>query len=423
MQYAPAPADYPSNAQIAADEQSLAASAGVSANLIPLIRQAQQVLPDSQVNLITPGRAANPGNVRLLESIIDEAKFNQLFPVRNVAYTYTNLLKAVGKFPAYCAVYQDGRDSEAICRKMLATTFAHFVQETGGNSPGMTPAIAMADAAHNNPVLATMNPNQTIPTHRQALWYLREISYTEATSRNAYTECFLGAGSPIFSIFTPCGQDAQGQYYSYFGRGAKQLSWNYNYGQFSKSLYGDPNILLDDPARVADTWLNFASAIWFAVYPQSPKPPMTWVVDGTWQPNAVDAANGMSPGFGATIEIINGGLECGNGGAEKSQVVNRIAAYRAWAGELGVPIPANEQLGCANSNGFVAGSAAATKTYLDMDWSWNPTNASGKSYKCQLVSYQTPFSLANEGDYKACVDYFFRGQVVHNNKVVIDNSH
>jgi chitodextrinase len=420
--YIDRPAGYPSATQIAADEKALAAKAGESQDLVPLIRKALEVLPDSEVEKITPQRAANPANVKLLESVLDEQRFNELFPVRHTAYAYENLLKAVGKFPAYCATYDDGRDSEAICRKLLATTFAHFVQETGANSPAMTPAVAAQDPEHNNPILATMPQEQVIPTHRQALWYLREIGYTEEASRNIYTECFLSAGSPIFSIFTPCGKDEQGSFYSYFGRGAKQLSWNYNYGQFSKSLYGDPNVLLDDPARVADTWLNFASAIWFAVYPQSPKPPMTWVVDGTWEPNEVDRGNNMSPGFGATIDIINGGLECHGGGEEKRQVQNRIAAYKAFAQELNVPIPASEKLGCADTKGFVVGSAAATKTNLDMDWSWNPNTASGKSFKCQLVTYQTPFSLANEGDYQACVDYFFRGQVVFDGKVVIDNT-
>ena len=34
-----------------------------------------------------------------------------------------------------CQTYTDGRDSEAICRRTLATMFAHFTQETGGHNP------------------------------------------------------------------------------------------------------------------------------------------------------------------------------------------------------------------------------------------------------------------------------------------------
>ena len=44
-------------------------------------------------------------------------------------------LQAVGKFPAVCADYTDGRNSEDICRRTLATMFAHFTQETGAHNP------------------------------------------------------------------------------------------------------------------------------------------------------------------------------------------------------------------------------------------------------------------------------------------------
>jgi len=42
-------------------------------------------------------------NVQRVKSIIDEDKFNDLFPLRDEEfYTYYNFLKAVGKFPAFC---------------------------------------------------------------------------------------------------------------------------------------------------------------------------------------------------------------------------------------------------------------------------------------------------------------------------------
>ncbi|WP_169734453.1 glycoside hydrolase family 19 protein [Deefgea rivuli] len=418
--YVAAPAGYPSDAQFTAAEQALYSQAGSDAKTIDRIRDALQVRADSIVNAVAPGAAGNPDNVKRVERVLSQTKFDYFFPVRNVKYTYDNLLKGVAKFPAYCATYTDGRDSDLICKKLLATSFAHFAQETGANWPSLTPAVARGYAEQNNAVLATLDQSTAIPTFRQGLWFLREQGMQEGNGVGGYQDCFSGAGSSIFSIFYPCGKNAQGQYLSYFGRGSKQLSWNYNYGPFSKSLYGDVNVLLDKPELVADTSLNFASAIWFAVYPQSPKPPMTWVVDGTWIPNQVDTANGMKPGFGATTYIINGGIECGKG-SEASQSLNRIAAYKEFTKELGIDIT-GEQLTCGSSKGFTDGSAAATKTYLDKGWTYNANNPGGVSWSCQLATYQTPFSLANPGDYKACVDYFFRGQVKFNGQVVIDNA-
>ncbi|QLI83285.1 hypothetical protein HZU75_13060 [Chitinibacter fontanus] len=418
--YAAAPAGYPSDAQLTSSENALMSQAGTDTQAIARIRAALRVLPDTQVEAVTPGNPANPDNVKRVERIISVSKFDSLFPVRNVAYSYTNLLRAVAKFPAYCDNYTDGRNADQICAKLLATSFAHFTQETGASWSTLTPAGAKAYPANYNPILDTMEQNTVIPTWNQALWYLREMGYNEGSAIGAYQDCFTGAGSSIFSIFYACGQNAQGKNLDYFGRGSKQLSYNYNYGPFSKSLYGDASVLLDNPGKVADTWLNFASAVWFAVYPQSPKPPMTWVVDGTWVPNAVDIANNMQPGFGSTINIINGGIECG-GGSDVQQAKNRIAAYKQFTTALGVDIT-GEQLSCATQRGFQPGSAAATKTYLDKSWGYNANNPGGVSWACQLVDYQMPFSLATPGDYKACVDYMFRGQVKFNGQIVIDNA-
>jgi len=46
------------------------------------------------------------------------------------------------------------------------------------------------------------------------------------------------------------------------------LTWNYNYGPFSKVMFGDVTVLLDAPERVAEEgWLALAAAIWFYMTP------------------------------------------------------------------------------------------------------------------------------------------------------------
>ena len=44
----------------------------------------------------------------------------------NKEYTYNRFLQAIGKFPAFCGTYTDGRNSDAICKKSIITAFAHF---------------------------------------------------------------------------------------------------------------------------------------------------------------------------------------------------------------------------------------------------------------------------------------------------------
>ena len=43
--------------------------------------------------------------------------------------------QAIGKFPAVCGYLGKEDKSDAICRKTLATMFAHFAQETGNHNP------------------------------------------------------------------------------------------------------------------------------------------------------------------------------------------------------------------------------------------------------------------------------------------------
>lgn len=354
--------------------------------LMDAVKETIKTLDNAQVELIEPGRAANPENVKRVEGIVKASDWEYLFPLRAQAYTYSNFLKAVGKFPALCKTYNDGRDSDAICRKELATMFAHFAQETGGHESWRPEA-----------------------EWRQALVHVREMGWSEGQKGGYNGEC----NPDVWQGQTwPCGKDKDGDFLSYFGRGAKQLSYNYNYGPFSEAMYGDVRTLLDKPELVADTWLNLASAIFFFAYPQPPKPSMLRVIDGTWQPNDHDKANGLVPGFGVTTQIINGGVECG-GPTEIAQSENRIKYYKEFANYLKVPVPANEVLGCANMKQFDEGGAGALKIYWEQDWGWSADTPSGETYSCQLVGYQTPFSAFKEGDYSKCVQKFFNVNIVN----------
>ncbi|MDY0417248.1 PKD domain-containing protein [Enterobacter sp. 170198] len=354
--------------------------------LMQSVKDTIRTLDNASVEQIEPGRASNPVNVKRVEGILKESDWEYLFPLRAKDYSYSNFLKAVGKFPALCDTYKDGRDSDAICRKELATMFAHFAQETGGHESWRPEA-----------------------EWRQALVYVREMGWSEGQKGGYNGEC----NTDVWQGQTwPCGKDKDGDFLSYFGRGAKQLSYNYNYGPFSEAMYGDVKVLLEKPELVADTWLNLASAIFFFAYPQPPKPSMLQVIDGTWQPNDRDKANGLVPGFGVTTQIINGGVECG-GPTEIAQSQNRIKYYKEFANYLKVPVPANEVLGCANMKQFDEGGAGALKIYWEQDWGWSADTPDGKTYSCQLVGYQTPFSAFKDGDYTKCVQKFYNVNIVN----------
>ncbi|UOD33338.1 chitinase [Massilia violaceinigra] len=332
------------------------------------VKASIRTLDNAGVEQVVPGRSANPINVKRVERLLPATKWDHFFAVREPSYTYQRFLQAVAKFPALCDDYADGRDADGICRHTLATMFAHFAQETGEH-----------------------NASSTIPEWRQGLKYLRELGCDDTGAGCGYNaEC----ADPVFNSVWTCGKNPDGSFKKYFGRGAKQLSYNYNYGPFSQIMFGgDQSVLLRDPDRVASTWLNLASATFFFVYPQPPKPSMLHVIDGTWVPNAADRAAGAGNNFATTIMIIN--AECGQG-TEKAAAQNRINYYKQFAGELGWNVGA-EQLSCATMQRFGPSSSASYSIYWEKNW-----NEGGQN-QCQLVSYQTPYSALIADNYVKCV--------------------
>ena len=87
--------------------------------------------------------------------------------------------------------------------------------------------------------------------------------------------------------------------------------------------------LLNDPDEVADDgYYAFASALWFWMTPQSPKPSCHDIITGYFEPNTYDTqTQGIYDGFGAIINVINGGLECNTGGAENYNAEARTNSY------------------------------------------------------------------------------------------------
>ena len=154
---------------------------------------------------------------------------------------------------------------------------------------------------------------------------------------------------------------------SYHGRGPIQLSYNYNYGQASEFLFGDKNILLANPEKVIQEGvIAFETGIWFWMTPQYPKPSCHDVmIPGKWTPTPAEAAGGLKAGFGTTVNIINGGVECG-GATENNKVLSRIGHFQRYTGIKQVSMELNggnntANLGCANMKRFAMDPAECSR--------------------------------------------------------------
>jgi chitinase len=226
-----------------------------------------------------------------LASLLSRQQYEQLFPHHNAIYTYDALLKAAAGFPEFA-----GEGSRQVRLRELAAFFAHAAHETTSGWPG----------AKGGPYV-------------WGLYYTDE----QACLDGHCTQYNTGGTSPYKPV---AGK-------SYYGRGPLQLTYAYNYGLAGDELHLP---LLANPEMVSrDGVVAFRTALWFWMKAQTPKPSCHEVMCGKWQPASADLAAHRKPGFGMTINIINGGVECRNNEqAARDARQERIGFYRHMAALL-----------------------------------------------------------------------------------------
>jgi len=225
----------------------------------------------------------NAQNVQNVKAVFSESQWNSVLThVNSEYYTYNALLKAVARFPDFCA-------DTSTCSTELAFAFAHFSQETGAHAGG--------------------------EEWKQTFKFGKEAARPDG-SRPNYIDWSQ-------HYYTP----AAGK--NYFGRGAKQLSWNYNYGPFSYFMYGNKDTLLNDPDLLLEEDKIITSALFFYMLPQAPKPSMHDVILGCWTPpNGGSLTLGQK--FAWTTSIINGAVECPDA-AGQNRAETRFNYFVKWA--------------------------------------------------------------------------------------------
>ncbi len=245
--------------------------------------EARKLQPGDEVCLPDGSTPTPPPGGGSFANIVSRQNYETMFPNRNALYSYDGLVSAAGKYPKFC---NEGTD---IQRKREAAAF-------------------LANIAHET----------------SALVYIEELACMNGGCEDTYCD--------RNNTTYPC---VAGR--SYHGRGPMQLSWNYNYGAAGQALGVD---LLSNPDLVkSDSAIAFSTGLWFWMTPQSPKPSCHAVMSGGWTPSADDTNKGRKPGFGMTINIINGGLECGK--TTNDKVERRVGFYTQFCQMLGVSADSN----------------------------------------------------------------------------------
>lgn len=366
-----------------------------------------------------------PENVKLVKSILTRARWDDLTTqmtkgdasiltaAEKATYSYDNFLRAIGKYPFFCAEQGVYSTLEEACRRELATLFAHGAQETGAHDPKLS-----------------------MPEWKQAFSKVFEGSCFSSGCTD-YDPGSLAGGA------CPTGYTCSNHYY---GRGIKQISYYYNYMAFSGQMLGNPQVLLTDPNAVGKNGqLGLGSGIWFYMTPQPPKPSMHDVITGGGGYHPSDTASGITvtqetyvdwagetqtggnpaDKFMTSISVINGGVECSPFDAPpnpkltpaedqklkqqaKQQGINRLVYYSNLLDYFGATRTTLEISYATNTTGC---TVALGNPFTGASLIYNPLWYVAKSRDittqpaiCGVQGWQpaAPFSIVSESSLEIC---------------------
>jgi hypothetical protein len=292
-------------------------------------------------NGTTAKAPAPPPPTPSFSKFLSEKQYNDLFPQRDKFYTYQAFIKAVDDMAQIkvqvtrraVSVYQFIRSDKRTGKDSIVR------QDGDWNEPW---AKEKPDSVYLVNYGGFCTDKDAITNKRELAAFFAQIAHETRHGMNgSYTDGLMLRHEDNTSLDYVSDSDeyplVKGQ--KYYGRGPMQISYNGNYGYASDCIFGNKHILLDNPALVeTDPVVAFKTAIYFWMTPETHKPSAHDVMIGKWQPNAKDKAAGRTPGFGMTILIVNGALEC-NKGEDNYSMNDRIGFYQFFLKKLGATDP------------------------------------------------------------------------------------
>lgn len=276
-----------------------------------------------------------------IAALVSEKQFNDLFPQRDKFYTYAAFIKAANQLAN--VKVKVTRRAVSIYR-LIRTDAATGVSKTVRQDPDWNEAWAKVkpDSTYTIDYGAFCSEKDAAANKRELAAFFAHIAHETRHGQNgAYNDglMLIHENNTALNYFGDSDEYPPVKGQKYYGRGPMQLSYNGNYGYASDCIFGDAKILLNNPALVeTDPVVAFKTAIYFWMTPQTHKPGAHDVMTGKWQPKNEDAAKGRKPGFGMTINIVNGEVECNH--AENMYNMNdRIGFYQYFLKKLGVTDP------------------------------------------------------------------------------------
>ncbi len=283
------------------------------------------------------GRAKNNADKLSVGNLLTEKQFDALFPMRDKFYTYAAFIKAVKDMSwikvkvirRAVSVYQFTRTDKRTGKTVVIRQDEDWNEDWAKKKPDSSYVIDYGGFCSDKDI-------QT--SKKELAAFFAHIAHETRHGENGkYNDglMFIHESNTTLPYTAPNEVYPAAPGKKYYGRGPMQLSYNGNYGYASDCIFGDKKILLNNPDLIeTDPVIAFKTALYFWMTPQTTKPSAHDVMIGKWQPNAADKAAGRTPGFGMTINIVNGAVECGKGD-NMYNMNDRIGFYQYFLKKLG----------------------------------------------------------------------------------------
>ncbi len=292
-------------------------------------------------------------------------------------FSYESFLEAVALLPGFCGSYADYPDSavapqlqqnaDLIARKLLASVFAHAVQETSDSGQGLTPTMAQK---LGGTFASIVEGNGALYPDAQGIFRI-------------WDGVNIGNKGELYPLTLTDDQYlGKPLSHNYCGRGTKQTSYPTNYANASLILFGDLRLLAYPELIEEPGVMGFLSGLIYALLPKDSNPSIVEVMDGTFhrklQALSSDPTVAANPDyqsfvatydleFPLTILLVNGGPECSGQTkpANNNNTKIRIEAYNYFVRSQDLLLPVQ-----------VSGQDATPPDFTPTD----PASTSGDQY-------------------------------------------
>jgi len=259
----------------------------------------------------------------ICDDILTRAAFDAIAPNSRPPYTYTGLCDAILSYNAHHTEKAFGMGDAFLRASELASFLGNTLHESDEFKAPREYLMCGDNKIVNGEVFCKPCDSGSFDwgTHKCSHSLASGVGFSEycqSTSKPPEA-CSCGTAQGSGDGYVPAKE-------MFFGRGAIQLSWNYNYRGASTALTGSPETFCEDPDLVAtEEKYAWGAGLFF------------WM-EHTKEGTTSHTECLKNYNFGGTLNNINGGLECpAHGGWHAEAVKLRLNRYCRAAKVLGLP--------------------------------------------------------------------------------------